>query len=68
MGSEECVKLLLEHKADPNRWECRHEMKATPLHCAASAKSLACVKVSLDCFCSNFMVGEGYKSTSANYL
>ncbi|KAI8425109.1 hypothetical protein MSG28_006961 [Choristoneura fumiferana] len=48
VGSEECVKLLLEHKADPNRWECRHEMKATPLHCAASAKSLACVKILLE--------------------
>ncbi|CAG9134034.1 unnamed protein product [Plutella xylostella] len=44
VGSDECVKLLLEHKADPNRWAAAGDNKATPLHCAASAKSLACVK------------------------
>lgn len=45
MGSEECVKLLLEQGADPNKWDSSHDTKATPLHCAASAKSLTCVKV-----------------------
>ncbi|KAI5643183.1 ankyrin repeats (3 copies) domain-containing protein [Phthorimaea operculella] len=45
VGSEECTTLLLEHKADPNRWDSSHDTKATPLHCAASARNLACVKV-----------------------
>lgn len=46
VGSAECAKLLLEHKADPNMWDSTSsDRKATPLHCAASAKSLACVKV-----------------------
>ncbi|XP_049877815.1 transient receptor potential channel pyrexia isoform X3 [Pectinophora gossypiella] len=45
VGSEECTHMLLEHKADPNRWDSSQDTKATPLHCAASAKSLACVKV-----------------------
>ncbi|NP_001296484.1 transient receptor potential channel pyrexia [Bombyx mori] len=45
VGSEECVKLLLDHGAHPNTWDSSTETKATPLHCAASAKSLACVKV-----------------------
>ncbi|CAG9789260.1 unnamed protein product [Diatraea saccharalis] len=48
VGSEECVKLLLYYKADPNRWDTSSERRATPLHCAASAKSLACVKVLLN--------------------
>ncbi|CAK1583593.1 unnamed protein product [Parnassius mnemosyne] len=45
VANEECVKLLLEHGADPNKWDSITERKATPLHCAASAKSLICVKV-----------------------
>lgn len=45
MGNEECTKLLLEYGADPNRWDSPTERKATPLHCAASAKCLKCVKV-----------------------
>ncbi|CAH0594198.1 unnamed protein product [Chrysodeixis includens] len=45
VGSEECVRLLLEYGANPNMWDSATEKKATPLHCAASAKSLACVKV-----------------------
>lgn len=39
------MKLLLDHGAHPNTWDSSTETKATPLHCAASAKSLACVKV-----------------------
>lgn len=46
MANEECVKLLLDHGADPNKWDSLSEKKATPLHCAASAKCLKCVKVS----------------------
>ncbi|XP_047033633.1 transient receptor potential channel pyrexia isoform X2 [Helicoverpa zea] len=45
VGSDECSKLLLEHGANPNMWDTSTDKKATPLHCAASAKSLACVKV-----------------------
>ncbi|KAJ2953216.1 hypothetical protein O0L34_g793 [Tuta absoluta] len=45
VGSEECTTLLLEHKANPNRWDSSLDTKATPLHCAASARNLACVKV-----------------------
>lgn len=45
VGNEDSVKLLLQHKADPNRWDSSSERRATPLHCAASAKSLTCVKV-----------------------
>lgn len=45
VGSQECAKLLLENGACPNSWDTSSETKATPLHCAASAKSLACVKV-----------------------
>lgn len=41
----ECVKILLEHGADPNVWDSLTDKKATPLHCAASAKSLSCVEV-----------------------
>ncbi|KAM3962525.1 LOW QUALITY PROTEIN: transient receptor potential channel pyrexia [Aphomia sociella] len=48
VGSEECAKLLLQHKADPNRWDSYSDRKATPLHCAASAKSLECVKVLIE--------------------
>ncbi|XP_053613892.1 transient receptor potential channel pyrexia isoform X2 [Plodia interpunctella] len=48
VGSEDCVKLLLEYHADPNMWDSYSERRATPLHCAASAKSLACVKVLLE--------------------
>ncbi|XP_063627903.1 transient receptor potential channel pyrexia isoform X1 [Cydia splendana] len=48
VASEDCVKLLLEHHADPNKWDCYDDGKATPLHCAASAKSLACVKILLE--------------------
>ncbi|XP_068619064.1 transient receptor potential channel pyrexia isoform X2 [Battus philenor] len=45
VANEECVKLLLDHGADPNKWDSLTEKKATPLHCAASAKCLKCVKV-----------------------
>ncbi|XP_013135767.1 PREDICTED: transient receptor potential channel pyrexia isoform X2 [Papilio polytes] len=45
VANEECVKLLLDHGADPNKWDSLSEKKATPLHCAASAKCLKCVKV-----------------------
>lgn len=45
VGSEECVRMLLEYGANPNMWDSATDKKATPLHCAASAKSLACVKV-----------------------
>ncbi|XP_059053204.1 transient receptor potential channel pyrexia-like isoform X2 [Achroia grisella] len=48
VGNEECVKLLLERGADPNKWDSYTDRKATPLHCAASAKSLPCVKMLLD--------------------
>ncbi|XP_046971112.1 transient receptor potential channel pyrexia isoform X2 [Vanessa cardui] len=44
VDNEECVKILLEHGADPNIWDSKTDRKATPLHCAASAKSLSCVK------------------------
>ncbi|XP_023945739.1 transient receptor potential channel pyrexia [Bicyclus anynana] len=45
VAKEECVKLLLDHGADPNMWDAKTDRKATPLHCAASAKSLSCVKL-----------------------
>lgn len=45
VGNEECATMLLDNKADPNMWDSSNDRKATPLHCAASAKSLACVKV-----------------------
>ncbi|XP_028160039.1 transient receptor potential channel pyrexia isoform X3 [Ostrinia furnacalis] len=48
VGSDECVRLLLQHKADPNKWDSSSEKRATPLHCAASAKSVTCVKVLLN--------------------
>ncbi|KAL4715914.1 hypothetical protein ACJJTC_013214 [Scirpophaga incertulas] len=48
VASEECVKLLLHYKANPNKWDTANERRATPLHCAASAKSLACVKALLN--------------------
>ncbi|XP_041968957.1 transient receptor potential channel pyrexia isoform X2 [Aricia agestis] len=48
VANEECVKLLLENGADPNKWDSITEKKATPLHCAASAKSLPCVKTLLN--------------------
>nr|QDR50969.1 pyrexia trpa [Heliconius melpomene] len=44
LDNEECVKLLLEYGADPNIWDSTVDRKATPLHCAASAKSLTCVQ------------------------
>ncbi|XP_032521667.2 transient receptor potential channel pyrexia isoform X2 [Danaus plexippus] len=48
VGNGETVKLLLEHGADPNMWDSVSERKATPLHCAASAKSLNCVNALLN--------------------
>ncbi|XP_068149170.1 transient receptor potential channel pyrexia [Drosophila tropicalis] len=35
------AKVLLDHGADPNRWDGRKEV--TPLHCAASSKSVECL-------------------------
>lgn len=48
VGNEECVRLLLNHKADPKKWVDANDIQVTPLHCAASAKSLPCVKALLD--------------------
>ncbi|XP_017057977.1 transient receptor potential channel pyrexia isoform X1 [Drosophila ficusphila] len=35
------AKMLLDHGADPNRWDAKKEV--TPLHCAASSKSVECI-------------------------
>ncbi|XP_037939903.1 transient receptor potential channel pyrexia [Teleopsis dalmanni] len=35
------AKVLLDRGADPNRWDAKKEV--TPLHCAASAKSVECI-------------------------
>ncbi|XP_050675090.1 transient receptor potential channel pyrexia isoform X2 [Leptidea sinapis] len=47
VGNDECVRMLLESGANPNMWDSTIERKATPLHCAASTKSLNCVKLLL---------------------
>ncbi|CAK1553897.1 unnamed protein product [Leptosia nina] len=47
VANEECVKELLDHGADPNLWDSSTDRKATPLHCASSAKSVNCVKALL---------------------
>ncbi|XP_030385731.1 transient receptor potential channel pyrexia [Scaptodrosophila lebanonensis] len=40
-GHVPIAKLLLDRGADPNRWDAKKEV--TPLHCAASAKSVECI-------------------------
>uniref|UniRef100_A0A1A9WB91 Ion transport domain-containing protein n=1 Tax=Glossina brevipalpis TaxID=37001 RepID=A0A1A9WB91_9MUSC len=40
-GEAYIAKVLLDHGADPNRWDGKKEV--TPLHCAASAKSVECI-------------------------
>ncbi|CAD7084027.1 unnamed protein product [Hermetia illucens] len=41
IGEHQIAKVLLDHGADPNRWD--NENKSTPLHCAASAGSIECI-------------------------
>lgn len=40
-GNAHIAKVLLDRCADPNRWDAEKEV--TPLHCAASAKSVECI-------------------------
>lgn len=40
-GNAYIAKVLLDHGADPNRWDAKKQV--TPLHCAASAKSVECI-------------------------
>lgn len=46
IGCGECLQILLQNGANVNQWD--KEKRVTPLHCAASAKSLECVRVSID--------------------
>lgn len=39
IGEHQIAKVLLDHGADPNRWD--NENKSTPLHCAARYCSCA---------------------------
>ncbi|KNC24063.1 Transient receptor potential channel pyrexia [Lucilia cuprina] len=40
-GNAHIAKVLLDRGADPNRWD--GEKEVTPLHCAASARSVECI-------------------------
>ncbi|XP_037890056.1 transient receptor potential channel pyrexia [Glossina fuscipes] len=40
-GNAYIAKVLLDHGADPNCWDAKKQV--TPLHCAASAKSVECI-------------------------
>ncbi|XP_022210828.2 transient receptor potential channel pyrexia [Drosophila obscura] len=40
-GNAPIAKALLDGGSDPNRWDARKEV--TPLHCAASSKSVECI-------------------------